>query len=93
MDGLKMPDITPAQIVAIVTAVLGTAVAAGLDISDDLQNSIIQLVTVLGAVLFGADALIRHGRSRALGVAPRPALEEEVDVVEGDAGRNRPAGI
>ena len=59
----KTPDITPAQIVAIVGAVIGLAVAAGLDISQDLQDSIINLVTIVSAALIVGDAGVRVGRS------------------------------
>jgi phosphate/sulfate permease len=78
-NGLKLPDITPAQIVAVVGSVIAVAVAAGLDISDELQESIITLVTVIAPIILGADAVIRHGRSRALGVPPRPPLENGDD--------------
>jgi hypothetical protein len=63
----KTPDFTPAQLVAIAGAVIGVAVAAGLDISKDLQDRIIQLVTVLAPLLIIGDGVIRHGRSRNLG--------------------------
>ena len=60
---MKRPDITPAQIVAIVAATLGVLAAAGLPISHDLQDHILNLVTVLAPVLVGADAAIRVGRN------------------------------
>jgi len=66
MVPLSMPEISTAQIVAVVGSILGVLVAAGLYISKPLQDSIISLVTVLGPVLIAGDALIRHGRSRAL---------------------------
>ncbi len=66
MQPLSLPEISTAQIVAVVGSVLGVLVAAGLDVSKELQDSIISLVTVLGPVLIAGDALIRHGRSRAL---------------------------
>lgn len=71
MTPLKLPDITPAQIVAIVGSIFGILVAAGLDISDELQNSIIDFITVAAPLLLGADAVIRHGRSRALQNPPK----------------------
>lgn len=58
------PDLTPAQILAIVGAVIGVAVAAGLPLSQGLQDAIIQLVTVLAPVLVVGDAVVRHGRAR-----------------------------
>jgi prolipoprotein diacylglyceryltransferase len=59
----KTPDITPAQIIAIVGAIIGVAVAAGLNISQDLQDSIIRLVTILAPVLIVGDGVVRHGRA------------------------------
>ena len=73
--GLSTPDITLAQIVAIVGAILGVAVAAGLPLSKELQDSIIDLITVLAPLLLVGDAAIRHGRSRALLIPPRVPLE------------------
>lgn len=61
---LSMPDITPAQIVAIVGSILGVVVSAGVPMSKDLEESIIRLVTVLAPVVIGADAAIRFGRSK-----------------------------
>lgn len=73
---MSTPDISIAQIVAVVGSILGVLVAAGLDISKDLQDSIIQLVTVLGPVLIAGDAFIRHGRSRAFQNAPKPIADD-----------------
>lgn len=69
---MSTPDLTPAQIIAVVGAALGVLVAGGLDISNDLQDSIIQLVTVLAPLLLASDAVIRHGRSRVLINPPKP---------------------
>ena len=74
---LRTPDITLAQIVAIAGAVLGVAVAAGLPLSQELETSIIELITVLAPLLLVGDAAIRHGRSRALLNPPRVPLEGE----------------
>lgn len=73
---LSTPDITTAQVVAIGGAVLGVAVAAGLPLSKELQDSIIQLITVLAPLLLIGDAAIRNGRSRALLNPPRVPLED-----------------
>ena len=62
----KTPDITPAQLIAIVGAIIGVAVAAGLPPSRDLQDRIIQLVSVLAPLLIVGDGIVRHGRSRSL---------------------------
>lgn len=74
---LSTPDVTSAQIVAIAGAVLGVVVAAGLPLSRDLQDSIIELITVLAPLLLIGDAAIRHGRSRALLNPPRVPIEDE----------------
>lgn len=74
MFGGSTPNITPVQIVAVVGAVLGVCVAAGLPLSRGLQDSIIRLITVLAPVLLAADAGIRHGRARAF--AHRIELEQ-----------------
>lgn len=58
------PDLTPAQILAIVGAVIGVAVAAGLPLSQGLQDAIIQLVTVIAPILLVSDAIVRHGRAK-----------------------------
>lgn len=60
----QTPDITAAQAVAIVGAVIGVLVASGLPISQDLQDAIIRLVTILAPVLIVGDAVVRHGRAR-----------------------------
>lgn len=74
---MKSPDITPAQIIAVVTSLVGLFVSQGL-----IDNNLSQLIVGTASILvpFGwlvADAVIRHGRSRALGVPPRPPLEDE----------------
>jgi multisubunit Na+/H+ antiporter MnhB subunit len=57
------PDITKAQLVAVAQAIIGLAVAFGLDVSPHTRDAIIQLCTVIALVLPIADAVIRHGRS------------------------------
>jgi hypothetical protein len=74
---LSTPDITPAQIIAVIGAVIGVAVAAGLPLSKELQDSIVQLVTILAPIIIVGDAGIRHGRSRALLQAPRPIEDNQ----------------
>lgn len=83
---LKTPDINPAQIVAIAGALLTVLVAAGLDISKDLQDSIISLVTVLAPVLLISDAAIRHGRSRAFLNQPKGEVAADTETPQGGSG-------
>lgn len=63
---MDTPNITKAQIVAVLGAVFGMAAAFGLPVGAETQSAITNLVTVLAPVLIAADAAIRHGRSRAL---------------------------
>ncbi|WP_217923766.1 hypothetical protein [Miltoncostaea oceani] len=83
MLGLKTPDITPAQVVAVVGAILGVLLAAGLDISDDLRDAIILLVTVLAPTVIGGDAVIRNGRAKAAAAAAAP-VNVEIDGIPSD---------
>jgi hypothetical protein len=61
---LSTPDITKAQILSLVTAVLGLAASFGLDLSTAQQAAIIAFVTAVLVFLPLADAIIRHGRSK-----------------------------
>ena len=74
---MNTPSITAAQVVALVSAVVGLIVAFGVHLSKDERDGIIQVVTVGFPVFLGADALIRHGRSRALAIPPRPPVNDE----------------
>lgn len=60
---MKTPDITPAQIVSTVLAVIGLLVAFGLNISKTEQDGIVQVITVGWPSFLAVDAIIRHGRS------------------------------
>jgi hypothetical protein len=59
----KTPDITPAQAVAIVGACLATAAAFGFGLDDKQTSAVLQLTSVIAALLLGGDAVIRHGRA------------------------------
>lgn len=62
-SGLKTPDITPAQIVGMIPLIADAAHAFGIfTLSQPQQDSLSKLVTA-GIALFGADAIIRLGRS------------------------------
>lgn len=78
---MKMPDITLAQIIAVIGAIFGLTAAFGLPVSQQVQDSITQLVTVLAPVLIASDAAIRHGRSKvaAARVAQEPLYESAVN--------------
>lgn len=62
----KTPDITPAQIIAAIGSVCAQLVAFGLlgSARSQLIVGLAGIVVPFGVIL--ADAIIRHGRSRAL---------------------------
>jgi hypothetical protein len=63
MADLKTPDITPAQIVGIIPLLAEFAHSFGIfNLTQPQQDSLSKLVTA-GIALFGADAIIRLGRS------------------------------
>jgi hypothetical protein len=66
MEGREMslPDATKAQVAAVVQAVVATAVAFGVPISDQQSVALIALAGVIGTVLMTADAAIRRERAR-----------------------------
>lgn len=66
MNALKTPDITAAQVIALAQALLGVAAAFGLPISEAQSTALLGLVTVIGSVLFVADAKIRSGRAQMM---------------------------
>jgi hypothetical protein len=71
-----LPNVTPAQLVAVAGAIITMIVAFGVPISNSERDAITNLATVFFPVLLGADALIRHGRSRALVAEPHPILDD-----------------
>lgn len=60
---MKKPDITPAQIVATLVALLSLLVAFGIDVSKAQQDAIVQVVTVGFPIWLAADAYIRGKRA------------------------------
>lgn len=64
---LATPDVTPAQIIALIKAVLLLAASFGFALSDDQTEAILSLAAlVVPAVLILADAMIRRGRAAAV---------------------------
>lgn len=80
---IKMPDITAAQIVALIqpfiTATIGLLAAFNLPVTDAQATAISGFVLALAAFISGAiviaDAIIRNGRSRVLQNPPKPPVE------------------
>ena len=73
IQGLS-PDITPAQLAAIVGNVIAVAIAFGAHISKQQQDAILALVGGLGAFLIASDAHLRGRRAHA------SAVREAADV-------------
>lgn len=80
----NMPDLTPAQLISWLTALLGAVVTLfQLDLTDAQRAAAVTIITVLVSVgWFVADAIIRHGRSRiaaaqinAAALPPAPASD------------------
>lgn len=60
---LATPDITPAQVVALVAASVDLLVQFGVNLSSQQQTALIAFFGVLAAVVL-ADGHIRNGRAR-----------------------------
>ena len=61
---MKLPDVTPAQIVAIAQAIIGAAVAFSAPITEAQSAALLGVVAVVAAVLIPADAAIRRARAQ-----------------------------
>lgn len=77
---LQTPDITKAQVVSAATALLGAIIILfKLDLTDAQRAA---LVTIIGVVVPAAwqiaDAIIRHGRSKAVAAGALPAPKANV---------------
>lgn len=57
-------DAVTATVAALVAAIIGVAVAAGLDLSKDLQDHIITLITVATPIVVLVIAWIRHSNAK-----------------------------
>lgn len=67
---METPNVNVAQILALVTGVVGLFVGFGLTDNDHAQIIIGAAATIVPAVWILADAIIRHGRSRVLQAPP-----------------------
>lgn len=61
----KMPNITAAQIVAVVGNAVAVAIAFGAPISTQQQQALLALAAVLGSILVASDAHLRGRRAQA----------------------------
>ncbi len=69
MTQIDLRAVTPAQIIATVGAVIAVAVSFGVDITQQQQDALLNLTGIVAAFLLGADAVIRHGRSKIAAAA------------------------
>lgn len=80
MTQLSTPDITPAQIVAVLVALVGQLVARGL-IGNDTGAVVAQIAALaVPLVWMIADAVIRHGRAKV--AAAQVQADATVKVLE-----------
>lgn len=69
---MKTPEVTSAQIISVLAAIAAQAAARGL-IDNATAQTIVQIAgIVIPAMWMLADAIIRHGRSRAMLHTPMP---------------------
>ncbi len=61
---MKTPDITPAQLVAVIGSVISVLVAFGFNLTKEQERAILDLAQHLAPFILASDALIRFGRSR-----------------------------
>jgi hypothetical protein len=74
---METPDITRAQVVALVQAILAVIVAFGINLSDAQQTAILGLAGAIAIVLPLADAIIRNGRSRIYAASVTAAQRDD----------------
>jgi len=76
----KTPDLTPAQLVGLVSAAIGTASAFGFTLTATQQHVLIADAGIIGALVLG-DAVVRHGRATGNAektAAPVAAMDPEL---------------
>ena len=83
----QMPDITPAQILAIVGNIIAVAIAFGVHITKEQQDAVLALTGALGAFLIASDAHLRGRRAHADAV--RHAAEVQAGVARPAAAQQR----
>jgi hypothetical protein len=76
-----MPDITPAQILAVIGNVIAVAVAFGVHLTKGQQDAILAVAGSLGALLIASDAHLRGRRVHAL--ALRHVAEVQAGIAPG----------
>ena len=68
------PDVPAAIWLTLIQAIIGLLVAFGVDVGQDLQDAIVQLVTVLAVVIPLADTWLRGKRNERLAIVQAARL-------------------
>jgi hypothetical protein len=79
----QMPNITAAQIVAIVGNAIAVAVAFGVDLSTQQQDALLALAGSLGAILVLSDSHLRSKRVQAHAVRYAAELQAAPAAADG----------
>ena len=87
----EMPDITPAQLLAVVGNVIAVAIAFGTHITHQQQEAILALTGALGAFLIASDAHLRGRRVHAAAI--RHVAEVQAGVATPPAQPPRPPPV
>lgn len=74
---METPDITKAQVVALLQAIIALAVAFGVSLSAEQQTALIGLAGAIAVVLPLADAIIRNGRSRIYAESVKASRQDD----------------
>jgi hypothetical protein len=85
----QMPDITPAQIVAIVGNIIAVSIAFGVHITKEQQDAILALTGALGAFLIASDAHLRGRRAHAAAVRHAAEVQAGIAPAAPAAARQR----
>ena len=73
---MNTPNITTAQVTALIQWILSVVVAFGVHLTEAQSIALVGGASFAAGALHLGDAIIRHGRSRAL--APVPTTSNEV---------------
>jgi hypothetical protein len=87
----RLPDITAAQIIAVVGAVITAAVAFGAHISKEQQIAILGLAGAVAGILLAADAHLRSRRGHAEAIKHLADRHLEATKLSLDQGQPPPA--
>jgi hypothetical protein len=84
----QMPDITAAQVVALVGNAIAIAIAFGIDLSTQQQNALMALAASLGAILVLSDSHLRSKRVQAHAVRTAAEIEASAPAVADGGSQN-----